>query len=88
MGRVVSYYCDIDGCDTPVEPKDVREYEVVFDTEQNEGRSTEPYFQPAELYLCDKHREAYMAIQPIRASGAMGFNKYKFTAKQTKGTSE
>ena len=84
MGKVVAYYCDIAGCGTPVEPEDVREYEVVFETEQNEGRSTEPYFQPAELYLCDKHREAYMQIQPIRATGAMGFNKYRFITPKRK----
>ena len=88
MGKVVGYYCDIEGCGESVKPEAVREYDVVFETEQNEGRSTEPYFSADELYLCDEHTKEVLRLTPIKVTGAMGFNKYRIMNNQPKKGSQ
>lgn len=47
---------------------------VWFDTEQNEGRPTEPYLDTVKIDLCPECAER--AIR-IRASGCMGINEYR-----------
>lgn len=47
---------------------------VWFDTEQNEGRPTEPYLETVKIDLCPECAER--AIR-IRANGCMGINEYR-----------
>ncbi len=67
--------CDL--CDK--EKTDIKKYnmQVIFETEQNEGRTTEPYFSNIGLDLC---KSCYQSIiderQYISATGAMGQNNY------------
>lgn len=50
---------------------------VVFETEQQEGKKTKPYFDFVELDLCHKcNKLAKKKI--IRAEGAMGYNTFWF----------
>lgn len=53
--------------------------QVIFTTEQDEGRATKPYFSFGELDLCKKCLEEALTGKYIHAEGAMGFNKYYFT---------
>jgi len=55
------------------------EVDVVFSTEQNEGRTTSPYIDRVEIELCEACRNKMLTerIMP-KAYGAMGFNHYKF----------
>ena len=72
------YICDICGKEAE-EPKDGRRnLQVIFTTEQNEGRRSEPYldFLPIDLCLTDWSR--VLNGEAIYVEGAMGFNKLHF----------
>lgn len=51
---------------------------VVFTTEQNEGRSTEPYFDTVVIDICEPCRTKLIEGKMLFASGAMGYNDYRF----------
>ena len=51
--------------------------DVVFTTEQNEGRTTSPYIDREKIELCDTCRNIIlMDRKMVEAQGAMGYNKY------------
>lgn len=53
------------------------EMDVVFTTEQNEGRTTSPYIDREKIELCDTCRNIIlMDRKMVEAQGAMGYNKY------------
>lgn len=79
MAKIEKYICDINKCEN--EPKAKNSglaMQVIFTTEQNEGRPTKPYFQMVHLDICDScldrilHKGSY-----ITARGAMGDNCYE-----------
>jgi hypothetical protein len=79
MAKVELYICDINKCDNEVKPKKAGiPMQVIFTTEQNEGRPVKPYFHMTDLDICDSclskilHKESY-----ITARGAMGNNCYE-----------
>lgn len=50
---------------------------VVFVTEQNEGRTCEPYFDKVDIDICEDHLGNLLQNRVmITAEGAMGYNKY------------
>ena len=50
---------------------------VIFLTETNEGRTTDPYFSQVEIDICNKCKEFMLKNRRyITAVGAMGYNKY------------
>lgn len=71
------YTCDVDGC---VNDKDIivdKKMEMIFTTEQTEGRSTEPYITNSNLDICHSCLgEVIRSGKYIQASGAMGHNTY------------
>lgn len=76
MSKKTIYLCDIKGCDE-LRYKEV-ETAVVFTTEQDEGRSTSPYFETSNLDLCKTHFDRLLESSPLTATGAQGYNDYVF----------
>jgi hypothetical protein len=52
--------------------------QVIFTTEQTEGRSTSPYLGEEEIDLCEDCYKHLLSGNYIYAAGAMGYNKYFF----------
>lgn len=73
-------YCDICG-DLEIKEKQ-KSFQVIFTTEQNEGRSCEPYLEDARLDLCEQCRNRVLEGDAIFAQGAMGYNNYYFKKKK------
>jgi hypothetical protein len=69
------YECDI--CSTTATNVNL-DIQVIFETEQQEGRSTKSYFRDEILDLCNECKEKNLRGNYIFASGAMGYNKYYF----------
>ena len=69
------YTCDV--CKIPYEVnyKNVK-MQVIFESEQNEGRKSPPYFNFVNLDLCVSCMNTTLAGYYIFASGAMGHNTY------------
>lgn len=57
--------------------------QVIFTTEQDEGRSSKPYFSFGEMDLCKNCLAEALTGKYIHAKGAMGFNEYYFTPTKT-----
>lgn len=68
--------CDIEDCGEEAFHKQ-KTVSVVFTTEQTEGRSVPPYLSGEKLDFCEEHYKSLIAIFPLRASGAQGFNHYE-----------
>lgn len=73
------YMCDICGeeAGSPRTGDDVAR-QVIFLTEQNEGRSAKPYFEYVKFDWCEQCRYKALLGYAIYAEGAMGHNKYFF----------
>lgn len=68
---IEKYFCDICG----KEAKDIKplDYPVIFQTEQTEGRSVEPYIYNTNIDVCPN---CCKKILKISATGAQGYNSY------------
>lgn len=74
MGSKTTHYCDI--CKSTDGVKSQR-LSVVFLTEQNEGRATDPYIDTSPMDICEDCRKRIVTTGQIPfATGAMGFNDY------------
>lgn len=79
---ITEYYCDICGNQTNNLEKEVP---IIFLTEQNEGRPTNPYFDKNKIVLCDLcKKKVFFEGKQIFANGAMGCNEYYFLEKSDK----
>ena len=77
-------YCDIKNCKNEI--PNVKNYtkkqlDIIFTTEQTEGRPTKPYLTRENLDLCDNCYEKVLRENYIYGSGAQGYNEYKFWEK-------
>lgn len=52
--------------------------QVIFTTEQDEGRSSDPYFANEEIDICDECKERALCGHYVFARGAQGYNEYYF----------
>lgn len=81
MGKKESYTCDI--CGKPCTLDDhIDDLQVIFTTEQTEGRSVEPHLCSVDLYVCDACKEHLLEGNYLFASGAQGHNTYHFPKKK------
>ena len=51
---------------------------VIFTTEQNEGRTVEPYLENVEIDLCADCKKRILNANVLYGRGAMGYNEYYF----------
>ncbi len=80
--------CDIKGCDNEIKPESnsilKKEYkktsiQIIFTTEQTEGRNVTPHLSMEQLDICDKCMANLLKGNYIYGAGAMGYNTYWFT---------
>lgn len=81
--KIEKHVCDI--CKAHVAKDDsdhidVR-LQVIFTTEQTEGRSTTPYLFPVKVDVCDDCMATILQGNYVYASGAQGANKYWLGAR-------
>ncbi len=72
------YMCDICEEEAGAPRKGDGQVQVIFTTEQNEGRTTKPYFELVKIDWCEQCRHKALQGNVIFAEGAMGYNKYYF----------
>lgn len=78
MSKTESINCDICG---KLSNQISSKIQVIFETEQNEGRASSPYLQMVDIDLCSDCRTVLLNGNYIFATGAMGHNKYYFKEK-------
>lgn len=77
MARKETYICDIKGCNNEPEHKN-KKMQVVFITEQNEGRGVQPHFCNVTIDICEECLSKMAKERRyITAAGAMGYNDYE-----------
>lgn len=73
---VTKIYCDVCKEETNNEEIDIQ---VIFTTEQNEGKPIPPHLCSEKLNICDRCMDRILIDgKYIYASGAMGSNIYEF----------
>lgn len=76
------YTCDINGCNNQGNKTEIntgKKVQVIFTTEQTEGRSTSPYLEIDNIDICPSCLEILIKEgRYIHADGAQGHNKYYF----------
>lgn len=78
MAKVEKYICDINNCQKEASKKN-KKMNVIFHTEQTEGRSVKPYLSLKDIDLCDTHySQVIQEDRNIHATGAQGHNRYYF----------
>lgn len=80
--RQMLYSCDI--CADEIAQKNVKErvFQVIFTTEQTEGRSCKPYLSQVQLDICPNCMEKILNGEAVYADGAQGCNDYYFKSKE------
>ena len=75
--QVLCDVCDTHGTETPASHVDTP-MQVIFTTEQTEGRSSPPYLDNVKIDLCDSCMKIVLEGKYIFAEGAQGSNTYSF----------
>lgn len=75
MSKVEYHVCDISNCENHAEYIG-ENHNVIFHTEQTEGRPCEPYFEASKLDLCKDHMGDLILGETVHAHGAQGCNTY------------
>ena len=72
------FTCDIKGCKSTAPQNVQKRIQVIFTTDQTEGRSVKPYLSEADIDICAKCLDNVLEGNYIYANGAMGHNEYYF----------
>ena len=73
--KIETYKCDIEDCDNTATFINER-FQVIFRTEQTEGRPIKGSLSIQKLDICKNCYEKLISGMSINAYGAQGFNKY------------
>ena len=72
-----TYFCDV--CEKQVPAKlEEKKIQVIFHTEQTEGRGVKPYLSDQKIEICDDCYGKILKGNYLHGTGAMGYNKYGF----------
>ena len=83
MSKQEVFKCDIKACGKPCGVDDHHsDLQVIFVTDQTEGRSIDPYLCPVNIDLCEDCVEHLLKGNYIFASGAQGANEYYFLKRK------
>lgn len=75
MGKVPDvYHCDV--CKA-LNPRLAQQIQVIFTTDQTEGRSVVPYLSLQTIDICEDCMSYVLSGRYLFAHGAMGFNTYR-----------
>jgi hypothetical protein len=72
------YVCDIKDCGNNADIIGDK-YQVIFHTDQTEGRSVKPYLSIETIDMCFECYDKVIKGNPIHGHGAQGNNVYSFT---------
>lgn len=70
--------CDIKGCGAENPANVKKQIQVIFHTEQTEGRGVTPYLSNETIDICSSCLTKVLKGNYIHGSGAMGYNDYWF----------
>lgn len=73
------HFCDV--CNAEMSKPNHEMIQVIFTTEQTEGRSVKPYLCNCDFDICSKCHDIILDGNYLYAHGAMGFNNYYFKTK-------
>lgn len=77
MSKTETYHCDIKKCERNAVHL-AESFQVIFTTEQTEGRSTKPYFSMEKIDICADCKQMMLNSRTyILAHGAQGSNVYE-----------
>ena len=77
---ITTYHCDVCKVITPTQ--NTLKIQVIFTTEQTEGRPCDPYLTDKNLDLCEMCLKAVLKGNYIFGSGAQGYNAYYFKGEK------
>lgn len=77
--ETIKYFCDV--CKKELYNNQRTNIQVIFTTEQTEGRSSNPYLCEEKIHLCAICKECVLKGNYIFAHGAQGYNTYYFEEK-------
>lgn len=78
MATLTMHTCDIEGCGKAATHLQTK-LQVVFVTEQTEGRPTSPHLSNEVLDLCGECLQRIVERHPVVGQGAQGNNTYKLS---------
>ena len=78
MKKTISF-CDLCKKEGATEDKAIQ---VIFKTDQTEGRSTKPYLSHEEIDICPACMDKVLDGNYIMGAGAQGYNRYWFKEKK------
>jgi len=81
MGKKETYFCDICKIESNTKFKSI-DLQVIFLTEQTEGRSVNPYLSSQKIEMCKDCNDYVLKGNYLYGSGAMGYNEYYFKKKE------
>jgi hypothetical protein len=81
--EIITHKCDILECQQNVNKYKKVKLQVIFTTEQTEGKSVEPYLDGNySLDLCHEHYNKVLDGNYVHATGAQGRNQFYFKGKR------
>lgn len=80
--KIEEIKCDICSCDISKAKEPIR-MQVIFTSDQTEGRASKPYFDYNNLDLCENCLSSVLSGNYIFAYGAQGHNIYYFKNRDT-----
>lgn len=72
---IEKYFCDI--CKKETNNITTKTIQVIFQTEQTEGRNCKPYLSNVNLDICPECFKKILNGKAVLAWGAQGYNEYK-----------
>jgi len=78
--KTEKWTCDIKGCKNEASLKS-KNIQVIFVTEQNEGRSCTLYLSNEKIDICTGCLNHILRGNYIRAFGAQGYNEYRLNTR-------
>lgn len=76
--KIEKLICDVDNCITNNEDVKSVDLQVIFETNQTDGRSCKPYLSNEKVDLCTNCRQKILDNNYLHAYGAQGHNTYYF----------
>lgn len=82
MGVTTKFYCDV--CKSTTDVQCALQLQVIFTTEQTEGRPIAPYrLNTKKMDICSDCMNRVLDGEAIFAHGAQGLNTYYFKRKES-----
>ena len=73
-----TYHCDICAEEVPKPDEKSRAFQVIFTTEQTEGRRVRPHLSYEIIDICNECMDRILKGEAVYGAGAQGHNNYFF----------